>query len=117
MLHRFGGYQAGKTFLVDRAALLRQLEAIEQGGDFAQERGRRRRLAEELDRAKAALRARAVPIAAPRPNADLLPPGVYLSPGELRITFQGTEDLLRQLLELAMAIQEDYPRFDGICGS
>jgi hypothetical protein len=26
-----------------------------------------------------------------------------------------TEDLLRQLLELAMAIQDDYQRFDEMC--
>ena len=119
LLHRFGGYQAGKTFLVDRASLLGQLADLEAGGGFRQEQTRRRRLAEDLDRAKASLRARSVPIPAPRPAAaaGILPPGVYLQPGQLRIDFQGTEDLLRQLLELAVAIQEDYPRFDEICGS
>jgi hypothetical protein len=115
-MHRFGGYQAGKTFLVDRASLFGQLEALEAGGEFRQEGARRRRLSENLEQAQAALRAKAVPIPAPRAALDL-PPGVQIRPGELRIQFQGTEDLLRQLLELAMAIQDDYGRFDEICRS
>jgi len=114
LLHHFGGYQAGKTFLVDRASLLRQLEALEAGGEFRQEQARRRRLSEDLDRAKASLRAKAVPIPAPENIGDL-PNGAQLRPGELRIAFRDSEDLLRQLLELAMAIQDDYQRFDEIC--
>ena len=114
LLHQFGGYLAGKTFLVDRASLLRQLEALEAGGEFRQERTRRRRLSEDLDRAKASLRAMAVPIPAPENIGDL-PNGAQLRPGELRIAFRDSEDLLRQLLELAMAIQDDYQRFDEMC--
>lgn len=120
LLHRFGGYQAGKTFLIDRASLLRQLEAIEAGGDFRQERARRRRVSDELSRVQAALRAKAVSIPAPRTTGASpggLPQGVRLEPGELRIQFQGTEELLGRLLELAMTIQNDYERFDQICRS
>lgn len=116
LLHHFGGYQAGKTFLVDRASLLRQLEALEAGGDFHHERSRRRRVADELDLLRRAARARTVPItgaAAGRQLDDL--PGIQLRPGELRIRFQGTEDLLRRLLELAMAIESDVDRFREIC--
>ncbi len=114
MLHRFGGYQVGKTFLVDRTSLLRQLEALESGGEFRQESARRHRLSDEIKRAKAGLRARAVPIPAPQAVIGL-PNGAQLRPGELRIAFRDTEDLLRQLLELAMAIQDDYQRFEAIC--
>ncbi len=118
LMHRFGGYQAGKTFLVDRTSLLRQLKAIEQGAEFQQERTRRRNLAEELDRTRLALPGKAVRIEAPavvfdRHLADL--PRVLLRRGELRIEFAGAEDLLRQLLELAMAIQNDFERFEEIC--
>jgi hypothetical protein len=108
LLHRFGGYQAGKTFLIDRASLLRQLETLEQGPGFRAEKTRRRRLAEDL-------RARAIPIPVPRPAAGL--PGVSLRPGELRIEFTGTEELLRRLLELAIAIRNDYERFDATASS
>ena len=118
LLHQFGGYQAGKTFLVDRASLLRQLAALESGGEFRQERARRRRLSEGLELAKGTLRAKSVLIqgsyeAFDRHLDEL--PGVQLRPGELRIEFKGTEDLLRQLLELAMAIKNDFGRFEEIC--
>ena len=115
LMHRFGGFQAGKTFLVERASLLRQLEAIEQGGDFTRERTRRRRLSENLDRAQAALRAKAVPIAPSQGGPSDLPATVQLRPGELRIEFQGVEDLLRQLLEIAIAVQNDHRRFAILC--
>ena len=111
LMHRFGGFQAGKTFLVDRASLLRQLEMIEQGGDFAHERKRRRLLSENLDQAKALVRARAVRIAPSRGEAADLPATVQLRPGEMRIEFTGVEDLLRQLLAVAIAVQNDPNRF------
>ena len=41
-----------------------------------------------------------------------LPAGISLQPGELRIEFFGTEDLLRHLFELSQAILNDYERFD-----
>ncbi len=114
LLHQFGGYLAGKTFLVERTSLLRQLAALEAGEGLARERARRQRVSEELGRARAAVQARAVAIPAPRPGAGL-PPGVHLRPGELRIGFEGADDLLRQLLELAMVIQEDHSRFKALC--
>ena len=46
-LPRFGGYQAGRTFLVDRQELLDQLEAIRDGETFRYEQRRRRRLVAE----------------------------------------------------------------------
>ncbi len=115
LMHCFGGYQAGKTFLVDRTSLLGQLESLEQGGDFRQERARRKRLSENLQQAQAVLRARAVLIPAPSAPALELPASVSLQPGQLHIDFRGAEDLLRQLLDLATAIQNDYPRFEKLC--
>lgn len=109
LMHRFGGYQAGRTFLVDRLALLRQLDALLDGDDFRVERARRRRLAEDLQ-------SRAIPIPRPRSGPDL-PGGVRLRPGELRIEFRGTEELLQRLFELALAIRNDYDRFDAIASS
>jgi hypothetical protein len=118
LMHRFGGYQAGKTFLVERSSLLRQLEEIEGGAGYRQERRRRRRVAEELDRARLAMAGKAVRIEVGREELgrqleEL--PGVRLRAGELRVEFAGTEELLRRLLELAVAIQNDYERFEEIC--
>ena len=44
-------------------------------------------------------------------------PGVHLQPGELRIEFNGTEDLLQRLYELSQAIVNDYQTFEEICKS
>ena len=41
LMHFFGGYQAGRTFLLDRLALLRQLEPLEASAEFALEQRRR----------------------------------------------------------------------------
>jgi hypothetical protein len=43
-----------------------------------------------------------------------LPAGVHLRPGELRIEFFGTEDLLRHLFELSKVIAGDFVRFHAL---
>ncbi len=74
LLNRFGGYQAGKTFLVGRDDLIRTLEALQLDPTFQLEHQRRQRLTDELDRTRRHLRARQVklPVAAdPAPGASL----------------------------------------------
>jgi hypothetical protein len=41
-----------------------------------------------------------------------LPAGVGLSPGELHIRFQSSEELLSKLFALAQAIANDYEAFE-----
>ena len=114
LLHRFGGYQAGRTFLVDRQELVEQLEAIRDGETFRYEQRRRRRLVVELESVRKYLRAAAVKIPL-RPQAryqiDGLPPDVDLQPGQLRVEFDGVEDLLAKLYELAQSAAQDFVRF------
>src|SRR5450756_776199 len=43
LLHQFGGYQAGRTFLLDRARLLEALQSLESGEDYTAEKRRRER--------------------------------------------------------------------------
>lgn len=64
LLHEFGGFQSGQTFFVDRLALIRQLEEIREGGAFREERERRTRLAEDLERTRQLAPGRKVKIAA-----------------------------------------------------
>jgi hypothetical protein len=45
LMHQFGGYRSGNAFLVDRAELIIQLEAIEAGSEVKLERRRKARLA------------------------------------------------------------------------
>src|SRR5215472_6165910 len=50
LLHRFGGYQAGRTFLIDRHRLIDQLRQLAEGEEFQAETQRKERLDEKVDR-------------------------------------------------------------------
>ena len=115
LLHHFGGWQSGRTFLVDRLAVLRQLEPIEASAEFALEQQRRQRLVDFLERLR---RSRAgarvlIPVnkAADNPAGPGLPAGVQLDRGNLRVQFDGAEDLLRKLYELSQAAASDFEGF------
>jgi hypothetical protein len=41
LLHRFGGYQAGRTFLIERRVLIDQLRRLAEGEDFQGESRRK----------------------------------------------------------------------------
>ena len=58
-----------------------------------------------------------VPAEGAEQKIDDLPARVHLRPGELRIEFDGTEELLQRLFELSQAILNDYERFEEICGA
>ena len=49
LIRCFGGYQTGRTFLVDRPKLVEQLEQIRNSADFKMEWRRKERLVEGLD--------------------------------------------------------------------
>jgi hypothetical protein len=118
LLHRFGGYQAGRTFLVDRRRLLDQLRRLMEGEDFQVESRRKERLGQavdELRRYQAAARVKipVQPVVLNRKVADLAA-GVALEPGHLHIEFSGTEDLLSKLYELSRAAANDFDRFRAV---
>lgn len=117
VLGSLGGYQSGKTFLIDRQALIAKLEAIRDGAAFVHETERRARVSAQLEAARKIAYARRISIPSAPDVRDRvlsdLPAGIHLKPGELRIEFFGTEDLLRNLYELAQAILNDYPRFQN----
>ena len=118
LMHRFGGFQSGRTFLIDRGALLEALARLSRG-DYEYELERRMRLVAELEKARKLAPGRKVKVPVPasvmeHKLADL-PGGIHLEPGELRIEFHGTEDLLRQMFELSQAILNDYKKFEEMC--
>ena len=117
VLQLFGGYQAGKTFLVDRQDLIRQLEKIATGQDFHYELKRRQNVAEEIDKARKYVAAAGVKISV-REGASFgiegLPAGVDLKSGELSIEFKTVEDLLSKLYELGQTIANDFERFKAV---
>jgi len=115
LLHRFGGYQAGRTFLVDRRLLIEHLRRLADGEKFQQESRRKERLAHAVDQLRRQQTAARVKVPVPpdafrRKLADLAP-GVALEAGHLHIAFSGTEDLLGKLFALSQAASNDFDRF------
>ena len=112
-----GGYQIGKTYLVDRASLLRYLEELTRTGVATDALERKRRVGEALNESAnfvAARRTRIRMDTAARTRANL-PAGIELiAPGTLQITYGGATDLLAQIAELASSAANDFPRFQKI---
>jgi len=115
LLHRFGGYQAGRTFLIERSHLMAELQRLAEGEEFQTESRRKERLDHAIDqlrRHNAAARVRIpVPPGVLHRKLAELSPGVALEPGHLHIEFAGAEDLLAKLYELSQAASNDFARF------
>ena len=114
MMGRFGGYQAGKTFLIGRQDLIAVLESLQADETFGQELRRRRRVSEDLERTREDLKARQVklPVAAAADpgRASSLPCGMLVvRPGVLEVEFASAEDLLGRLWELVQLAGRDLP--------
>lgn len=105
LMHRFGGYQAGRTFLLDRAELLRSLEVLMNTPEFDIERRRKESIANMLDEARRTQSANTVRITVPvdvfSQHVDTLPEQICFSDGILTIRFKGVQDLLVHLVELS----------------
>src|ERR1017187_5216279 len=118
LLHQFGGYQAGRTFVMDRARLLEALQSLESGEDYTAEKRRRERLGDvvEASREHLILTRVEIPVhaAAMRPSLDRLAPGVLLMPGMLSIEFRHPVELLEKLYWLAQAISHDFEKFEKL---
>jgi hypothetical protein len=113
LMAAFGGFLAGRTFLVERRQLMDALDAWRGGEAFDREERRKARLAEQVEEARRSIAARKVRIPlAPKPRNEL-PEGVELGNGQLRITFSSAEELLTRLFALSQAIAEDFPRFEA----
>jgi hypothetical protein len=83
LLHRLGGYQTGKTFLVDRHVLIENLRRVAAGAEFERESRRKKRLDGAIDQLRRYQAAARVSIPVPpdvfsRKLKDLSP-GVDLS--------------------------------------
>jgi hypothetical protein len=118
LMHQFGGYQAGRTFLLDRARLLEALQALESREGYAAEKRRRERLGDVVEASREHLIAMRVRIpvraTAARASLDRLAPGVLLLPGILSIEFRRPTELLEKLYWLAQAIAHDFEKFEGL---
>ncbi|MGH9659536.1 MAG: hypothetical protein ACRD96_13395 [Bryobacteraceae bacterium] len=107
LMSRFGGYQAGRTWLVRRDDVTRAIAGL--GDEAGFERRRRVRLVDALDRARREFAGRHVTIVVDRRPERLaqLPDSIKIEPGRLTITFSTSQDLLARLYELSQAMLHD----------
>jgi hypothetical protein len=115
LMHRFGGFLAGRTFLIDRLDLVSKLHSIESGAEFVEEESRRERLGARMEKVR---RARAgscvrIPVTPDVLSSRIarLRTGITLNAGRLVIDFDSTEDLLLKLVELSQAAANDFDAF------
>jgi hypothetical protein len=115
LMSAFGGYQAGRTFLVDRKKLVAALEKMRDSGAFAFERQRKENLAQELERVRRYCAGAKVAVTITKEDLERrapdFPPGVELEAGRLTVAFGTTEDLVRKLFGLAKAAANDFEAF------
>ena len=119
LLHEFGGYQAGRTFLIRREDLIAALERVQAGETFSYEVRRRARLAEDLEQTRRDWHTRQVklPVAAEPQRAASLPAGLRLvRPGLLEVEFCDGGELLGRLYELVRIAGEDLEAFAALLG-
>jgi hypothetical protein len=107
LMSQFGGYRSGKTYLVGREELLRQLRGWTGSHEFERGKARRRRvgaMAEDLARSWTARQTVISPPREPVKGLENLPEGVRLGEQKLEIDFDGQEDLLTKLLALVQGL-------------
>jgi hypothetical protein len=117
LMGQFGARKAGQTFICNRSKVISKLERMHD--DYLAEEERKARVFAELEVARRLAPARRIRIETAQDVCQRrlgdLPAGIHLKPGELRIEFLGTEDLLRHLYELSQAITNDYAQFAARC--
>jgi hypothetical protein len=108
----------GTNGLADRDRLIDRLRQLAQGDDGYYEVQRRRKVAEVLDRLRRE-RIEQPQLLAEAPaqviNQEFhnLPAGVRLEPGRVTVEFDEPREALEKLLALAMAISNDFERFES----
>jgi hypothetical protein len=113
LMHSFGGYEIGRTALIERCVLIARLREMVAGERFRFEQRRRERVAERLDELRRYRQAAAVAIRVESAADAGLPAGVRLEAGRLIIEFGSVEDLLAKLYGIAQAAAEDFTHFEA----
>jgi hypothetical protein len=107
----------GTNGLADRDRLIDRLRQLAQGDDGYYEVQRRRKVAEVLDQLRRErIEQPQLLVEAPaqviNQEFDNLPAGVRLEPGRVTVEFEEPREALEKLLALAMAISNDFERFE-----
>jgi hypothetical protein len=107
----------GANGLADRDGLIARLRHLAEGDDGYYERQRRRKVAEVLARLQTERREKPQllvegPVQIVTQELEDLPAGVRLAPGCITVRFDDPQQALEKLLALAMAISNDFSRFE-----
>src|ERR1017187_5840834 len=109
--------RVGTNGLADRNLLIARLLRLAHGHDAYFEVERRRKVArvshrhrqERLDQPQLLVEA---PVTVVNQELEYLPPGVRLEPGRVTVEFEEPREALEKFLALAMAIGNDFDRFE-----
>ncbi len=107
----------GANGLADRDALIERLRRLANGEDGFYEVERHRKVAHVLQQLRRT-RLEQPPllveasVAVMNQEFDDLPPGVHIEAGRITVEFDQPQQALERLLALAMAISNDYARFE-----
>ncbi len=121
LMQRFGGYRSGNTVLLDRLDLIRRLQEKAADPEIERENARKQRLSDHLVKLEKHRRAATVRIKVGADSASCtmadLPAGISFAAGSLVVRYNGVEELLSRLYELAQAAANDFERFTSAAGS
>ncbi len=109
--------RVGSNGLADRVALIAHLRRLADGDAGFFEIERRRKVASVLDTLRKARLEQPqllveAPITVVNQDFEHLPSGVHIEAGRITIEFEQPQQALERLLALAMAIGNDYERFE-----
>lgn len=110
------GVRIGASVLADKEVLIERLRLLAASDEAEQEARRRARLAhilsalrkEHLNRPKLLVEA---PVSVVAQKFENLPAGVHLQAGRITVEFTEPREALEKLLALAMAVSNDFARF------
>jgi len=111
--------RVGSNGLADRNEVIARLRQLAEGDDGYYERRRRRKVADTLENLRRErLERPQLLVEAPLRVMDQsfrdLPPGVRLTAGRIIVEFDEPRQALEKLLALAMAIGNDFARFESL---
>ena len=117
LLRRMGADLCGHSLVIGRGLLMARLREAHENRDWRWEVQRRKTVHERIESLRTRRqRPSLVPVQAepPTPVVAGLPPAIQLGPGSVVIRCRNMADLLQQLVQLAKAIDTDYPALQAI---
>ncbi len=116
LMELMGGYQAGRTYLVDRGTLVSYLDSLNGAGTVTRATGRRQRILATLEAAAQERKSRQIVIQTKTSDdsgpSSSLPQGVQrVGLDRIQIQYSSATELLSRIVDLASAAASDFEAF------